>query len=177
MRISARIGVFILRASRFIGALAILTAPIIGRLDSHAGGPEASAKSSPVADVPGKKAQELFALRCARCHDDDGTAAALRGTMPALPNFTRAPWQQQRSDAQMVVSILEGKGARMPAFAGRLTKAEARSLVRHIRTFAPHEPAKATEPSAPDFDERLRVLQEELERLRKQFYDLGATKD
>src|SRR5262245_61370692 len=48
---------------------------------------------------------------CARCHGNDHTGAAGR-----VPNFTSRSWQQRRSDSQLLVSILEGKGSGMPPF-------------------------------------------------------------
>lgn len=38
----------------------------------------------------------------------------MHGTMGRLPNFAKLHWQRQRSDAQLIVSILDGKGTRMP---------------------------------------------------------------
>jgi mono/diheme cytochrome c family protein len=128
-----------------------------------------------LATTPLGKAPAVFAQRCARCHDHDGTGSALRSTTPTLPNFTNLGWQQRRSDAQMVVSILEGRGTRMPAFGDRLSRADARALVAHIRTLAPQEMVGVTEPANPDIHERFRELEEEFERLRKQFHELGRT--
>jgi mono/diheme cytochrome c family protein len=118
----------------------------------------------------GRKASELFAARCARCHDDNGTGKALRQLTPALPDFSSVRWHRQRSNAQLVVSILEGRGTQMPAFADRVTTGEARDLAEYVRTFAGY--SGAGEKSEADVYERFRELQEEYERLRKQFYDL-----
>ncbi len=127
------------------------------------------------ADEVVRRAGSVFAQRCARCHDEDGSGTALRRSMPGLPDFTRVSWQQERADAALVVSILEGKGTQMPAFAGRLTYHDARVLAEYVRTFAPRQPGRATEQSARQFHQRFRELQEEFERLRKQFHDLGMS--
>jgi mono/diheme cytochrome c family protein len=120
------------------------------------------------------KAQAMFESRCVRCHDEDGTGRTFRPTMPALPDFTSAHWHQQHSDAELVAAIVNGRGTQMPAFADRITAAEARGLVEHVRTLAglagPGKPA----PAESDFYERFRELQEEFERLQKQLDELRA---
>ncbi len=139
-------------------------------------GDEVSTAPTP-APLPMRKASDLFALRCARCHDDDGSGSSRRSTMPALPDFTSARWQQRRSRPQLVVSILEGKGTRMPAFAGRISKGEARALAEYVRTFSPLGAVGAADTPAPEFHDRFRDLQEEFDQLRKQFRNLAGTKD
>ena len=50
----------------------------------------------------------LYNRYCIRCHGVDG-----RGVwdIPGVPNFTDTVWQGSRSDAQIVRSIVEGRGA------------------------------------------------------------------
>jgi mono/diheme cytochrome c family protein len=97
-----------------------------------------------------------------------------------VPDFTRRSWQEQRTDAQLTVSILDGKGTVMPAFHGRLREAQVKSLVAHIRAFAQaRSPAPAATTSAPpaprdDFDAQFRRLQEEFNRLKWQMKELEA---
>jgi hypothetical protein len=99
-----------------------------------------------------------------------------------MPDFTSRRWQQERSDAQLVVSILEGKGARMPAFGGKISQGQARDLIAYIRSFAPTRAkaarkvstrAKAAAGLEDDFEKRFRQLQEEYDRLRKQIQELS----
>jgi hypothetical protein len=57
--------------------------------------------------------------------------------MPVIPDFTDPAWQARRADAQLVASILEGKGDAMPPAGDDVTDAVARGLVAYIRAFAP----------------------------------------
>jgi hypothetical protein len=60
----------------------------------------------------------------------------------------------------------------MPAFGGRITRKQARDLVAYIRSLG--APAiKAAADHENSFDVQFRELQEEFERLRKQFKDLS----
>jgi mono/diheme cytochrome c family protein len=172
MRIGRRICLPILRAPSAIGAAALIAAFAAGR--DHSRGGEGPPMLEVAAAAPRAGASSLFMRRCARCHDEDGTGAELRGMIDGLPNFANLHWQRQRSDAQLVVSILEGKGTRMPAFSDRLSRAEARALVSHIRSLVPGEMVGTDDP-VPDFQERFQALQEEFERLRKQFHELAAS--
>jgi mono/diheme cytochrome c family protein len=132
-----------------------------------------SSTRSTAATEPGAGAAQLFQQRCARCHEEDGTGTSLRDSVPQVPNFRSHGWHVARSDAQLRVAILEGKGTRMPAFAGRLSDQEARELVRRVRAFDPTLGRRDLTP-ADDFDRRFRELQRELEDLKKQFRDLAT---
>jgi mono/diheme cytochrome c family protein len=132
----------------------------------------------PAADsgMPIRKVSAMFQQRCARCHGQDGTGKAQRSSMPELPNFTSVRWQEDHRNAQLVVSILEGKGTQMPAFSDRLTSEDARELANHIRTFAQGGRNGVTTQSTLEFKAQFRDLAEEIERLRKQFHDLAPRK-
>jgi mono/diheme cytochrome c family protein len=139
--------------------------------------PDGAARAGPKPE-PGKAergaARALFARRCAGCHDDDGTGSGMRQQASQIPDFTSERWQARRDDAQMVASILEGKGAKMPAFRGRLSEDQAKELVSLIRTFDPkYDPTKAgASMSSDEFGRRFRELEEELERLKKEYRKL-----
>jgi mono/diheme cytochrome c family protein len=108
-------------------------------------------------------ARELFRQHCVRCHGAGGTASAA----PAQ-DFTDPRWQEQRSDAQLVVAILEGKGDRMPPFRGKVSEEGADELATLIRTFDPtYDPtaARRNAVSADEFSKRFRLLEAEMERL------------
>jgi uncharacterized membrane protein len=62
--------------------------------------------------------------------------------MPRIPDFTAPAWQAGRPDAELISSILDGKGASMPPAGDDVTEADARGLVAYVRAFAP---AVATE--------------------------------
>jgi mono/diheme cytochrome c family protein/uncharacterized membrane protein len=120
----------------------------------------------------GTAARELFQQRCAKCHGADGTGSPTRGPSPEIPDFTAASWQTRRSDAQLVASILDGRGNEMPAFRGRINEGQARDLVALVRVFAPTmgKPGpKKDATSAGGFEEEMRRLQKEMEELRRQF--------
>jgi mono/diheme cytochrome c family protein len=106
----------------------------------------------------------LYNRYCIRCHGVDG-----RGVwdIPDVPNFTDVRWQVSRSDAEIVLITLEGRGAVMPPFRGTLTLEEAWAMARYLRTFVPESeksrpelgpqgpapgpqpPSQATLPPAP----------------------------
>ena len=154
------------------GCLAGLTAA-----QAPAGGSAAPVSSGPRAERL-QAARQFFERRCSSCHDDDGTGGALRQVLPQIPDFTSGGWQARRSDAQLVVSILEGKGTRMPAFHGKIDEDKAGDLVSLIRTFDPtYDPAAARRQplNAEEFDRRFRQLETEMEQLKKQFREASAS--
>lgn len=106
-----------------------------------------------------RAARALYQGRCQKCHADDGTGIATRGS--AMPDFSNRRWQQGRSDAQLLAGILDGKGTYMPAFRGRISTEEARDQVAYIRAFSPTAPAS-------DFGKQFRQLDEQLDKLRKE---------
>jgi len=103
---------------------------------------------------------------CSRCHEPDFT-----GEPDRIPDFTNRGWHKRRSDAQLLSSILEGKGGQMPAYRGRLSEGEARDLVVYIREAAGLE-ANSNQAGPDDFSRRFEELQKELEELRKQYREL-----
>jgi hypothetical protein len=56
-----------------------------------------------------------------------------------MPDFTSAEYQKQRSDAELVTVIQQGRGM-MPAFSKQMNEQGVRALVGHIRRFAPPSP-------------------------------------
>jgi mono/diheme cytochrome c family protein/uncharacterized membrane protein len=81
--------------------------------------------------------RELFRHRCAKCHGEDGTGKKSRGRLPEIPDFTQVSWQARRADAQLIASVLDGKGPEMPPNRGKISEDQARGLVAHVRAFAP----------------------------------------
>jgi mono/diheme cytochrome c family protein len=148
--------------------------------------PQAGRSSASVSSAPERggataerlrAARRLYGRRCASCHEDDGTGGALRQTVPQVPNFTSHAWHARRSDAQLVVSILQGKGSRMPAFHGKIGEDTAQDLVSLLRTFDPsYDPAAARRQplGTEEFERRLRQLDAEMEELKRQFRDASA---
>ncbi len=55
--------------------------------------------------------------------------------MTSIPDFTNNKWQQDVNDPQISVSITDGKGTLMPAFADKVNSDEVQALVDYIRKF------------------------------------------
>ena len=113
--------------------------------------------------------------RCARCHDGDGTGNLARENLPEIPDFSNHRWQVSRTDAQLMASILDGKGNHMPSYRGKVNEKEARDLVAQVRDLDPAPAARPTANPPDDFERRFRALQEELEELKKQFREVSAS--
>jgi hypothetical protein len=91
--------------------------------------------------------------------------------MPEIPDFTKAPWQSRRRDAQLLASTLEGKDE-MPAWRGKVSQEQARGLVAHVRAFAP-TPTTPKANSDDGFAARFRQLQEQMRELQRQERELS----
>jgi mono/diheme cytochrome c family protein len=109
-----------------------------------------------------------FRQFCVSCHGSDGRGTAARAVFPQIPDFASPLWQQLRGDAELSASILEGKGAAMPAFGGKLPAAQARELVAHLRSFAPPEARSNPRPSSA-FYQRYLELREEMNELKREY--------
>jgi hypothetical protein len=91
----------------------------------------------------------------------------MRAQLPPIPDFTRGSWQSDRSDPQLQISILDGKGTLMPANRGRITEGQARDLVAYIRAFAP--PGMRPPPrESSEFQQRFDALQRQWDALQQQ---------
>jgi Cytochrome C oxidase, cbb3-type, subunit III len=116
-------------------------APDPGRLPERTAGALASQPSvRTAAGTPA--ARGLFRHNCVKCHGADGTGNAARGRLREIPNLTDASWQAKRSDAQLLASILDGKGTEMPparAKSRRLTGKIhwAKNLIREYKLDGP----------------------------------------
>jgi mono/diheme cytochrome c family protein len=123
---------------------------------------------------PIQAARALYERRCQSCHGADGTGTALRDRNSSLPDFTDRRWHDGHTDAQLVASILEGKGSRMPSFRRSLKEEQAQDLVEHaIRAFASRKPSRGSAGTS-DFEKQFRQLEEQMDRLKKQFAELSA---
>jgi mono/diheme cytochrome c family protein len=114
-----------------------------------------------------------FQRFCAMCHGGKGDGSNARDTMKAIPNFTSPAWHSKRTDPQLTVSILDGKGTEMPSFRSKLTRDQARELVAFVRGFSPTT-NRPTRARSDDFDVRFRKLEQELEELRRQSRALAS---
>jgi mono/diheme cytochrome c family protein len=83
------------------------------------------------------KARELYQRLCLKCHGDDGAGRTMRDRLSEIPDFTNAGWQAKRSNIQLRVSIVNGRGTLMPSFGDRIGAQQAADLVDFIRMFTP----------------------------------------
>jgi mono/diheme cytochrome c family protein len=123
----------------------------------------------------------IFRQYCIVCHGPDGTGKIIRAALPPIPDFTNPAFQRERSDAQLRVSILDGKGTLMPANRGRITPDQAVDLVAFVRAFGPKEFTTASRPGAPaaadsDFEKAYRQLEQQLSELHKEMDKLKDRK-
>jgi mono/diheme cytochrome c family protein len=91
-------------------------------------------KSSSRAD----RVTELFNRNCARCHGGDGRGETPLGRLYKSPDFTDPRWWEKNSkinSSTTLRSIVTRGKAGMPAFGKKLTKAEIKLLVNHVRSF------------------------------------------
>ena len=151
----------------FMWGLWLASSPSVSRAED--GSPRAALRSTNA----GAGAKRLQG-RCARCHDADGTGRSSRDQFRDIPDFSNHKWQSSRSDAELMVSILEGKGSHMPSYRGKFGDEETRALVASVRAFDPMPTARRADTAPDDFERRFRELQEELDDLKKQFRELSA---
>jgi quinol-cytochrome oxidoreductase complex cytochrome b subunit/mono/diheme cytochrome c family protein len=140
--------------------------------------PPGTAPAGPTADeLAGRRrvANVLYQQYCLACHGTDGTGAAMRASMPTIPDFTSRAFQEARSKAQLSVSVLDGKGTLMPPFRGRITEGQLPDLVAYVRALGPIPIVGPAEKSSSgdDFDEQYRRLMQEWDALHKQFEEMS----
>jgi mono/diheme cytochrome c family protein len=117
----------------------------------------------------------LYQQFCLVCHGPGGTGSTVRSAMPPIPNFTNRGWHQTRTDAQLVVSILEGKGTLMPPNSSRFTRDQARNLVAYIRAFGGVRSEPLPAATDAEFEKSFRQLQKQWDELEKQLKKLKAS--
>ena len=82
--------------------------------------------------------RDLFASTCARCHGADGTGGLpVFDGGPSPRNLHDHGFQQDRTDEQIKLTIMNGKGTGMPSFGTIFDEQQLRSLVAHVRSFDP----------------------------------------
>jgi cytochrome c6 len=75
---------------------------------------------------------DIYKSKCAMCHGPDGLGATPAGkAMKATP--FNSPELVKASDADLIAATKNGKG-KMPAYAGKLTDPQIKSVVAYIRT-------------------------------------------
>ena len=77
----------------------------------------------------------LFQNNCARCHGTEGKGGLpVFAGGPSPRNFTEHAFHAERTDDQLRMTIVNGKGAGMPPFGQAFTDAQLSSLVAHVRS-------------------------------------------
>ncbi len=114
----------------------------------------------------------LFRQFCLVCHGADGTGSAVRPAMPPIPDFTNRAWHRSRKDAELVVSILGGKGTLMPSNSDRITRAQALNLVAYIRSFGGIRIDPRPAVTDEQFAKSIRQLQKQWDELERQLKQL-----
>jgi mono/diheme cytochrome c family protein len=115
----------------------------------------------------------IFAQFCYVCHDKDGTGRIQRDNFPPIPNFTDPGWQKTKQDAELLVSILEGKGTLMPPNGDRISREEARDLVAFIRAFGP-APVVQGPAAQSEFQRSFLQLTKQWDELERAMQELRA---
>jgi mono/diheme cytochrome c family protein len=131
------------------------------------------AATSPEAAARLRAAAVVYQVNCVACHGADGRATIIRPAMPQIPDFTAGEWQTRRGSAELSVSILDGKGALMPPWRGKLTHDQARDLVAYVRSFGPAD-LPGAETIASEFGLRFRALSKQLDDLNQELRALDG---
>jgi quinol-cytochrome oxidoreductase complex cytochrome b subunit/cytochrome c len=142
--------------------------------------PEGTPAPPPAPDTETRErlrvAGDLYGTYCLSCHGTDGRGTPMRATMSKIPDFTSRTWQAGVSNAQLAVSIREGKD-QMPSFSTYVNEAHARDLAAYVRAFGPERPPPDEVPGADsDFERRYRELIREWEELQKQLRELDKSR-
>src|SRR5687767_14026489 len=74
----------------------------------------------------------VYKTKCATCHGADGKGQTPMGKKFGLRPLG-SPEVQKQTDAQLIAITSDGKG-KMPAYKGKLTEAEIKGLVAHMRS-------------------------------------------
>ena len=82
-----------------------------------------------------KEGRDLFASTCARCHGANGAGGLpVFDGGPSPRNFHDHAFQSERTDEQLKLTIVNGKGTGMPSFGTIFDEQQLRSLVAHVRS-------------------------------------------
>lgn len=88
--------------------------------------------AQPAKGKGGGNVAETYQKECAKCHGADGKG--IKTLQP--PDFTDAKWQASKTDNQLSAGIANGQGV-MPGYKDKLSAAQIKALVRHVRSFKP----------------------------------------
>lgn len=76
---------------------------------------------------------ELYQEHCSKCHGENGKARTLRGWLFFAQNLSKATWQANTSDKEILSAIQKGPGI-MPSYADSLTDEEQQNVLKFVRS-------------------------------------------
>jgi mono/diheme cytochrome c family protein len=99
----------------------------------------------------GMAPDQLYRAICIACHDVDGRGTLVRKAMPTIPDLTDAKWQATRSDADLLNSVLQGKGQFMLSMKDKfeLAHTDPKEMVAFMRSFQSGKQVVAAGPPTP----------------------------
>jgi mono/diheme cytochrome c family protein len=115
--------------------------PSAAATTAKAAAPVVAIASPPPAAAPAKPGglspEQLYRAICIACHDVDGRGKIVRAAMPTIPDLTDAKWQATRTDADLMQSVIMGKGQLMLPMKDKfeLAKIDAKDMVAFMRSF------------------------------------------
>ncbi len=99
--------------------------------------------------LPDRSPLRVFQSACLECHDSDGRGEIVRDVLPKIPDFTDPRWRDSRGDAELIHSILNGKGKSMRPMKDALGGVDAKQMVALIRSFRGGTLVVPEEPEEP----------------------------
>ena len=106
--------------------------------------PVPAAAAPPPARV-GMTAAQLYRAICIACHDADGRGTIVRKAMPTIPDFTDPKWEASHSNAEMIHTMLDGKGQFMLPMKDKfvLAHTDPKDMLAFMRSFQAGAPGVA----------------------------------
>jgi ubiquinol-cytochrome c reductase cytochrome b subunit len=111
--------------------------------------PPKPAVSPPIPVAAQMYPEQIYRSYCLACHDADGRGSSVKKAIPEVPDFTDLKWQALRTDAELLHSILEGKGKFMLPTKDKLSKVDAERMVGYVRAFKEGKQVVRLEPQQP----------------------------
>ena len=84
-------------------------------------------------DDAAAEGRDIYEEFCGACHGYDGTAL-----LPGAPSFSNGE-RLEKSDAELLKSIMEGKGDIMPGWGDTLSEDECETILLYVRSMAGSE--------------------------------------
>ena len=156
----------IVRGSRYLKIAFIVVVTLFAFLAGmfYAGGSSTPSKFLTGVEIPAEgdsavvpdslHARAIWNARCSSCHGADGkfNEKFIREFYPVPQKLTAERLDSLGEDS--LVHVIMGGRANMNPYVDRITEAEARALVRYMRSLAPaHIPAPETNENAPEINE------------------------